>query len=456
MRIAWFTPFPPEKSAIAEYSVIIVAELQRTCDVDVWVPLTEVEDRSIAEDRYGKQFRLVRFTEDPYLLTSLSTYDAIVYNMGNNLKFHKEIFEVSLRHPGLVILHDFVLHHFFAAYYLAWKQSRDGYIAEMERNYGINGKSIAVDALSGNARNVWETDDVIKYPLNRSVCENALGVVVHSDFARSMLDSTCDCLTQKIDFPRPPQLLPPSHGPTVRERLNISPDHVILLTFGEIVPNKRVDKVIEILAGDGDLSRRIRYILIGREYEGQYDMRRLIQKNGLQDAVTILGYQPKEFLSECILASDICINLRFPTMGESSWSLAQVLLAGKPTLVTRTGWYDELPDDCVVKINPDREENDLLYNLRRLCDNRSERLEIGHLAKEYAVHHFSTEQYCTALINFVAASQQNRTIANLVDSASQELYSMGVGEGSQVVDDLSGIIYEIVRPCGKSKKGHVS
>ena len=427
MKIAWFSPFPPEKSAIAEYSITIIDELQKSCYVDLWIPVSDEEDVQIG-DKYNGKYSIFNFIKNPEYINMLGSYDAIIYNIGNDLSFHKNIFEVLKLHPGIVILHDYVLHHFFAAYYL----SKKTYIQEMEKNYGEKGKRLAEDILSGKTKAVWETDDVLSYPLNEDVINNATGLIVHSDFVKGMLKNRYEGLIQKLNFPS----VPWKGRYMGKKNLNIAPDKISLLTFGEVNPNKRIDKVIEILGENKDLADKIIYFIVGREHKDSYDVNKFIEKFGLNDVVKVLGYQPKNILNSYISSADICINLRYPTMGESSWSLVQVLLAGKPAIVTRFGWYDELPDACVIKINPDREKEEMPFYLRELCNSRDILIEAGVRARRFAINNFSTEAYCSGLIDFMekVREQQSEIVSNLIDEISRELCSMGADENSDIVN----------------------
>ena len=55
-------------------------------------------------------------------------------------------------------------------------------------------------------------------------------------------------------------------------------------------------------------------------------------------------------------ACDVLVNLRYPTMGETSGSVIRALSLGKPMLVSDVGWFGELPDDVVLKIPVDEYE----------------------------------------------------------------------------------------------------
>jgi hypothetical protein len=181
MRIAWFTPFST-RSAVGDFSRHVTAALAQHVDVDIWtadsVPLFDTD------------LRVVRFRADDDLEAGLGDYEVVVYNMGNYPPFHREIHKVSIRHPGIVILHDRVLHHLFVLG--IW--SREGgsvdpiYFSRMAAYYGVDGARVAAGSVSGARQAVWERDEeVVNYPLDEEALQRALGAVTHSEeHARSI------------------------------------------------------------------------------------------------------------------------------------------------------------------------------------------------------------------------------------------------------------------------------
>ena len=65
---------------------------------------------------------------------------------------------------------------------------------------------------------------------------------------------------------------------------------------------------------------------------------------------------PEERLWSLMAACDVLVNLRYPTMGETSGSVIRALSLGKPLLVSDVGWFRELPDDVVLKVPVDEYE----------------------------------------------------------------------------------------------------
>ena len=107
-RIALVTPWPPERSWIADYNLRLATELaRRGVDVDVvvrgsvdlwWAP----PDRGI---------RLIA-ARDFEQLRVLHQHDRVLYCMGNS-ELHAHACDLLTRRPGVVVMHDVVLVDFY-------------------------------------------------------------------------------------------------------------------------------------------------------------------------------------------------------------------------------------------------------------------------------------------------------------------------------------------------------
>jgi glycosyltransferase involved in cell wall biosynthesis len=66
-----------------------------------------------------------------------------------------------------------------------------------------------------------------------------------------------------------------------------------------------------------------------------------------------MDYVPEQRMWSLMAACDVLVNLRYPTMGETSGSVIRALALGKPLIVSDVGWFSELPDDAVLKVPVD-------------------------------------------------------------------------------------------------------
>jgi SAM-dependent methyltransferase len=77
---------------------------------------------------------------------------------------------------------------------------------------------------------------------------------------------------------------------------------------------------------------------------------RLIDSLELRERVRVIGFAPIEDFVGYLDACDILINLRYPTVGESSGTMLRALGLGKPVLVSEIGSFAEFPDDVCLKV----------------------------------------------------------------------------------------------------------
>src|SRR5262249_31291077 len=104
VRVAYYSPLPPSRSGIPGYSALLLPGLERLVGV-----------------RVGRPGRLRRPPQA----------DVALYHIGNDPEAHGWIVEALRRRPGIVVLHDFVLHHLVAGLTLGrgdWK----GYLDALE------------------------------------------------------------------------------------------------------------------------------------------------------------------------------------------------------------------------------------------------------------------------------------------------------------------------------------
>src|SRR5438270_1158943 len=149
MRVAFFSPLPPAKSGIADYSQTLVEHLRR---------LVEVETFTGAGEPFNP-----------------AAFDIALYHIGNN-PYHGFAYETALRHPGVVVMHESNLHHLIADLTIKcgdW----DAYLRECEYNGGPAALEFArrVKALEVGP----DYEGVI---MTRRILEASRGVIVHSQF----------------------------------------------------------------------------------------------------------------------------------------------------------------------------------------------------------------------------------------------------------------------------------
>ena len=99
----------------------------------------------------------------------------------------------------------------------------------------------------------------------------------------------------------------------------------------------------------------------------------------------IAGYLSEAALSDHLAAADALVNLRFPSAGESSGSLARGFAAGVCCVVSDTASYAELPRDAVLHIPLAGAGPTLAEALAALAADPARAATIGEAGRRYAM-----------------------------------------------------------------------
>ena len=93
--------------------------------------------------------------------------DIALYHVGNDPQMHGWIVEALRRRPGVVVLHEFVLHHLVSGITLA-RGDVDGYVHALEREVGLAGRLLGFAVADGRIDPLWETR-AHEFPLAREI-----------------------------------------------------------------------------------------------------------------------------------------------------------------------------------------------------------------------------------------------------------------------------------------------
>ncbi len=317
MKVAYYSPLPPSRSGIADYSALLLPALRERVEVVV-----AEEGRRAPEA------------------------DVALYHVGNDPDAHGWIVDALNQRSGVVVLHEYVLHHLIAGITIGRGNGR-GYLDAMERDLGVTGRLLGLGVLDNLLPLLWETQPE-RFPLSGVVLDRAHGLIVHSRYVGDRARAAgYEGRLWQIPHPVWPPVDPEPATDVSGEPL--------IGCFGYLNMNKRIPQLLEAFAS---LRRRLpgaRLLLVGAAGE-RFDVERRLERLGLTEGVQRLDYVPEERMWSLMAACDVLVNLRYPTMGETSGSVIRALSLGKPLLVSDVGWFSELPDDVVLKVPVDEFE----------------------------------------------------------------------------------------------------
>ncbi len=433
MKLAYFSPLNPQPSGISDYSEELLPYLASDADITLFVDGFEP---SSAEVREG--FEWHDYRHNPAILKTLSNYDAVIYHLGNDHRYHAGMLAVAREHPGIVVFHDFALQDFFLG--LAQASGRvETYLEEVLACHGAQATRAAAEALERGSTPP-QLGRPTEFPLNCRIARRAEGIIVHSEWGRTRFRALVPGVrVAHINMP----IKPLSNQRSTNQALPASDDatHTVqIATFGLITPGKGIEKALRALSSL-KANHNFHYTLVG-EPNSFFDVRALVREHQMEDRVTITGHVSLAEFERRIAATDIALNLRERTVGETSASLCRIMGAGVPALVFDVGAFSELPDDAVVKIEPGQNADALLaaYMLR-LIDDSSLRERIGLAARRYIVENHDIKLGAAKYMAFIREVRAQRPRKELLHSIAQEIAVLGVRPDNEVV--LRGVAEEV-------------
>lgn len=373
-RIAWYSPWPPEQSGIANYSRNLLQELGRTVDVDVVV----------ADDpgRYPRpQEPGVKLTSasNPPAFQMLRNYDRVVYSMGNSA-FHRHVYEAMLTRPGLLVAHDVRLTGFYG-WYAGVERPEDPSGRLAERLAGMYGARIDASLFAQRAPTPQEQTALGLF-MTRELQERAESIVVHSSFAADILR-----LDAAIDRPltAPVHVLPHAIAPRELERRRPDPAAPLIASFGVLSEVKGLATLLDAFAIVAAERPGARLTLMGPADEVELERWRGRARDlGLAEQVDIPGFAQSSAYEELLGEADVAVQLRTITNGEASGAVCDCLGAGLATIVTDLGWVRELPEDAVARVPQAASATRLAQEIVSVLEDSGRRERLEQTAGAYA------------------------------------------------------------------------
>jgi glycosyltransferase involved in cell wall biosynthesis len=375
------SPLPPVRSGIADYSFDLLPHLAALADV--------------------RLIRLPGQPVEPEIAAAWPCADAAalgsdrlpLYQMGNN-RHHEGVQELALRHPGVLTLHDVVLHHLLLDFTLG-RDDFYGYKERLGRDHGWVGEAVAVAKRWG----AYGTAPIFALPAHRTLLRRQRGVLVHSEWAAGVVREDDPELRVRA-VPMGVPLPPPAEreaGLAMRRRLGLPEGAPVVGSFGFQTPIKRTVLGVRALAAPG--LERVHLLVVGEEAPGT-GVLEAAHRAGVAARVHHTGYLPFAGFGDAIAAADLCLNLRYPTAGETSASLLRVMAAGRAAVVSEYAQFAELPDTIAVKV-PLGEDADeasaLAARLRELLAQPERLLAMGEAAREHVRRHHDPRRAAAAV-----------------------------------------------------------
>jgi len=352
VTVGFHSPLPPARTGVADYSASLLPAFRKLCTVSV---------------------------------NSSSPCDIDLYHIGNNL-LHREVYRRALSRPGIVVLHDAVLHHF----YLGLGDRRQ-YLDEFAANYGGWCVGLAESLWRDRARSAQDPR-YFSRPMLRRIVESARGIVVHNPGAAAA--ARAHGATGPIyEIPHlfvAPEAPPAMDVEHLRRRLGIPPTGFLFAVFGHLRESKRIVPVLRVFSG-ARRSHPEAFLLVAGECASS-DLERAVDPLLRQPGVIRVPYLTEPGFWLHAYAAGACINLRYPSAGETSGITIRLMGIGKPVLLTAGLETSSFPRETCLRVDPGLAEEEMLSSMMLLLLNRPAiARRIGCLAAAHVRRHHSVD-----------------------------------------------------------------
>jgi glycosyltransferase involved in cell wall biosynthesis len=324
VTVGFFSPLPPARTGVADYS----AELLRAL-----APLGSVKVNA----RHAA-----------------AGIDVALYHLGNN-GLHREIYNRALATPGVAVLHDAMLHHFF----LGGGNERE-YIAEFVYNYGPWSEDLAHELWRRRSRSAADPE-YFRYPMLKRVVERSRAVIVHNPRAAELMrQHVREATVYEIPhlFALPADV--PSQSEVIRWRAarGIAPHVFLVGVFGHLRESKRLMALLRAFQRARRSADML--LLIAGDFASSDLARAAEPLLGNDAGILRIGYLEERDFWLCSSAVDACINLRYPMAGETSGIAIRLMGLGKPVMLTAGEEIARFPESACVRVDPGQAEEEML------------------------------------------------------------------------------------------------
>ena len=379
-RIAFFTPLPPIESGISDYSEDIISELCKYCDIDVFI-----DDGYKPTSVFPENVAIYGYKEYP---ARSSDYLDTVFQMGNS-DFHFYMYDFIRKYHGTVVLHDYNLHGAF--YYRA--------VTVGKKDYALYRDFVRADFPDGSKDSYIESvshgggPDIFGIALNSYLMDHAARIIVHSEEAKRGL--LARNIARHVEVIASYAVITPlADRDAVKEANGYKKEDVVLSAFGGISRTKRALPLLKAFAKLHEEFPQTKLLFAGKLADDiKSEFKSLVREYDLSESVQVTGYIEIDKFKEYIDMTDICLNLRYPSNGETSGSLMRILAKGRCVVVNDIGSFSEIPDRACIKIENvgkmgEEREPDAIYEaLRTLLEDPDEQARIEKAARRFAEEH---------------------------------------------------------------------
>ena len=387
LRVALWSPVPPQFSGISDYTDDLVAALSCDHGLDLHI---FVDDDVMPETPLIRRAR-VHHSSDFERAARRAAFDVSIYQLGAST-FHLYMEHAMLAHPGIVAVHDLQ----WSGALLSERLSRSDGNRRFRRDVeALEGDDAArrwdrVARLPSTSRHEAAVAFLDDYPMLGRVIDAAvcyvplteeLGRELHHRYPRAEAARTIpmgvrDPLAANSGLDRA----------VARGFLSIDPNTFLVLVPGIADQAKHVATAIEAFARLKQPGVDACLAIVGWIPDKDYEsgLRRQALRLGVSDSLILTGRVPRIVFDAYLAAADTAIVLREPWLRQMSAVLMRALAARRCVIASDIPALASIPDSACVRVGaPPRELADVTAALGRLYAAPQHREQLEGGAREY-------------------------------------------------------------------------
>jgi glycosyltransferase involved in cell wall biosynthesis len=376
--LAIFLPDPSSYSAIGKFNMYLHPTLSEYYDIDYYIekgvggkpPVRPSYLPAIANVYSAKTFNAKKYRD----------YDAVIYHVGNS-EFHLDTIKNALYLPGVAIMHDIHLAPIFEGELVNRSYiSKDRLLAENKLNTLVHTKDTSYTT---------------------SIVSAQLSVVAHSEHSQKALTKVApkDVSIHRAQLPVATPIL----------KKNKISDRISIGFAGIIHPAKGLS-ILDDIHESGMFDNTDIYIF-GIPLMSDVELEKIGSMHNVTILTNLTDFQFQSKLADI----DVLVNYRPQYNGEASASTLEAMRLGVVPIVRKIGWYDELPDDAVVKVD---DQVDIISALYDLCIDNTRRERMSGNCRRVTNEDFTYDAYARNLHHFISKAikenTSNRNISKLI------------------------------------------
>ena len=363
--IHFLSPLPPKQTGTADYLMQLLVDLEEDLGpnirrhITLWDQFARMKDRDYLRDQGWQVNDLTEacFTHKDFVFHFLASND-----------FHRWVWATLARSTAansIAVVHD------LTAFPMIRSMARDpssgltrqDELLALRYEFGMQSDWMVdhFDDLTPTARYFLMGQGIT---LARSNV-----VIVHSEYARMrLLSESVSGLPMPnlmvLEHPRPrfmPFTVMPSDAP--------NKDIFCVGSIGFYSSIKRNESLLEAFGAfahtlNPDDRCRVRLVFVGKiEDHLRLEAEKILNRWAIRDLVSFTGYVDEETLQAWQKRIDLQMNLRFPSCGETSGTLARAVALGKRVVCSRFAAFHEENATWTVSVDPVEEFPELLQIL---------------------------------------------------------------------------------------------